>query len=120
MVNFDILGGHETLVVIIQPVCQEVALFTMDFPGKDKTPVEVKAVATRLSLPKEAILRKISVISLPPLPTHHQVDPSPRADRATPMKAVVLSADRIVAKDAMIFHTAGSTSKPLSTEILAV
>ena len=114
MVNLDILRGYEALVVIIQPVAQEVALFTINFPGKDKPPVEVKAVTAKISLFREAIMRKTSTISLPILPTHHQVEPSPRADQATPVKVVVLSADRIVTKDAMIFHTVDSTSKPLS------
>ena len=117
MVNLDILGGHEALVVIIQPFAQEVAVFTMNFPAKDKTPLEVKAVTVKLSLFREAIMRKTSTISLPPLPTHHQVEPSPQADQARPMKIVVLSADRIVAKDAMIFHTIDSTFKPLSRRI---
>ena len=114
MVNLDILRGYEALVVIIQPVAQEVALFTINFPGKDKMPVEVKAVTAELILAREAIMRKTLTISIPPHPTHHQVEPFPRTDRATPVKVVVLSADRIVTKDGMIFHTVDSTSKALS------
>ena len=117
MVKFDILGGRKARVVTIQPLSQEVALFTINFPGKDKTPVEVKAVTAKLSLFRKAIRRKTSTISLPHLPIH-QVEPSPQADRARPVEVVVLSADRIVSRDAMIFHTVDSTSKPLSIEIL--
>lgn len=112
MVKFDILGGRKALVVIIQPLSQEVALFTINIPGKDKTPVEVKAVTAKLSLFREAIMRKTSTISLPPLPIHHQVEPSPQV--------VVLSADRIVSRDVMIFHTVDPTSKPLLIEILPI
>lgn len=48
------------------------------------------------------------------------VEPSPRADRATPMKVTVLSAEQTVAKDAVIFHTIDFTSKPPSIEILCL
>ena len=129
--EFDILGEREALVVTIQPLSQEVALITINIPGNDKTPMEVKAVATELILATEAIMRNTSTIILAPFPTHqitlgrmeglgegHQVEPSPRADRATPVKVVVLSADRMVAKYAMIFYTVDSTSKPLSKRFI--
>ena len=79
MVNFDILGEREALVVAIQPLSQEVVWITINIPGRDKTPVEVRAVVTELMLAREAIMGKTSTIILIPFPTQHvaleQVEP---------------------------------------------
>ena len=127
MVNFDILGEREALVVTMQPLSQEVALITINIPGKDRTPVEVKTVVTELILAGEAIMGKTSTIIRTPFPTHgvtldrmegpgegYQVELSPQVDRARLVKVVVLNAARMVAKDAMIFHSVESNSKTLS------
>ena len=95
----------------------------------DPVPYPTRRSGASRAIPT-AIMGKTSTIILTPFPTQHvtldhmeglgeghKLETSPRADRATLVKVVVLGADPIVTEDAMICHTVDSTTEPPSRRL---